>query len=140
MRESTRMFPQLGELPLPLQQEYGYDLPRHGFARELSWLFAQTAENQIQLATHTTHETQVQYPHDCTLEQFVTLDGVSCQLQLIVYNTDSKPLLCAPGHHTYYRVPVDQKKNITLSDNYEFTPEMIAVRLSGEDTIKIDYV
>ena len=84
------------------------DLPKHGFARHLSWTAkpVRLAADKAHLALRLTDSAATRQWWDQAFEALllVELTPGALQVQLVVRNTDSKPLSFTGALHTYFAV------------------------------------
>jgi len=97
----------------------------------------QIVDNTIRYRFDSNDETYKIFPYQFSVEQQITLQNSKAELSLDVINTGDKILPFAPGHHSYYRVPLSEKCNIQLSDNVTLSAEDKQIWLSGAHAVSI---
>lgn len=98
----------VGETPNQWQDATGavHALPQHGFARDLPFEAAVSADRQAVTMTLTSDaQTRAGYPFDFTFSAHYRLDGDALEVTLETRNTGDVPLPYYAGHHFYFALP-----------------------------------
>lgn len=115
-KTSPILFPFVGALKdnTFIFEEQKYNLPRHGFARELDFSIASHTENEIVFVLETLHK---EYPFQYQLKVIYTLleNGLNCTYE--VFNpTVNETLWYSIGAHPAFAI--ETSKDIAYSDYY----------------------
>lgn len=141
---SPILFPIVGALKNN-QYTYGgevYNLPRHGFARDLDFDFEKLNENEILFTLVSTAETLKIYPFKFQLFLHYKLEGACLSCTYRVVNTGSKELLFSIGGHPAFAAPLNQAGSYTdyalvFNNDDEITYHHIDENLISDETTTI---
>lgn len=93
-----------------------YDLPLHGFARDLPFeAHLDAASRTIRMTLADTPQTRAVYPFAFRFEVVYRLAGRSLVAEFITHNTGDTPLPYYPGHHFYFALPAHMRGETLLS-------------------------
>lgn len=123
-RRSPVLFPIVGALKNNsfLYENTAYQLPRHGFARDMIFTAAQTSSHSATFVLESSEETLKKYPFDFKLSLQYTLTDDSLSLRYEVENPLARRLYFSIGAHPAFNVPMVQ--NARFEDYYiEFEQE-----------------
>ncbi len=111
-KTSPVLFPIVGALKDDqyLYQDQVYNLPRHGFAREMDFEVADQSETAVLFILKDTPETRFHYPFAFKLGIRYSLKGSSLICRYEVYNPGNEPLLFSIGGHPAFAVPLKEKE------------------------------
>jgi galactose mutarotase-like enzyme len=106
---SPVLFPIVGALK---DNRYSYDrkeyqLPRHGFARDMDFEYEMIGENEVLFGLTHSEETLGVYPFEFNLKLRYKIIGASLCCTYEVYNPAEKDLLFSIGGHPAFAVPVN---------------------------------
>lgn len=141
---SPVLFPIVGGLKHHIYHYKGktYQLPRHGFARDMEFSVAQHTATEVVFELKPTAETLKVYPFQFILQLRYKLSGYSVACTYHVSNPGSSPLLFSIGGHPAFATPVN--KEISYNDYYlqfnkedELTFHKITQDLIDNETISI---
>ena len=143
IREWFRMWPQSWNFSAAQMKEYWYNLDQHWFLRDATrerwerllerWL--KTVRDEIVYLFVSNQDTFTKFPHVFTASEKIKLGTNSANISLHIRNNGNDSMRFSPGHHTYYKVAPDQKKNIELDKNIWVNDKMKSKWISGEETI-----
>ena len=126
---SPLLFPIVGTLKDNTYHFNGktYNLPRHGFARDLVFEVEKAETNHATFTLRSSAETKVNYPFDFVLKLHYHIDGTSLEVQYEVINETTDPLYFSIGAHPAFAVPLQE--NTAYEDYYlEFNKSETAPR------------
>ena len=126
-KQSPVLFPVVGALKNDTYyyQNRAYQLPRHGFAREMEFSVIDQSSTSITFSLSSTEETLLVYPFGFELRIRYALDESSVSVTYEVINLTTADMYFSIGGHPAFRVPL--LENTTYADYFiEFN--------SNEDT------
>lgn len=82
-----------------------YHLPRHGFARDMTFTLINKTDTRVTFALHDTEETLKKYPYHFNLAITYRLDGPVVHVIWHVENTDTREIHFQIGGHPAFNVP-----------------------------------
>ncbi len=126
---SPVLFPIVGALKENrfLYKDHFYTLPRHGCAREKTFVIEDLKENSVRFLLKSDEETRVSYPFDFDFSISYTLIGDRLIVQYSVVNTGRGEMLFSVGGHPAFQVPLE--KGLGYEDYYlEFSQAENAAR------------
>lgn len=114
-KKSPVLFPVVGTLKNNRFHYNGkeYELPRHGFARDMEFAVTEQAEDSISFTIQSDATTVMVYPFFFRFTIQYSLQENSLQVKYIVNNTGSDEMYFSVGAHPAFKVP--------LTDEYDFT-------------------
>lgn len=89
-----------------------YDMPKHGFARKMSWEFLGQNENSMSFCLSDTAETREIYPFEFDLVVTYTLNGTTLSVSHDIKNKSHKTMYFSIGAHPAF--------NCTIGDTLSF--------------------
>jgi galactose mutarotase-like enzyme len=101
-----------------------YDLPQHGFVRRMPWDVTRQNRDSITLSFLSNAETRINYPFDFELKLKVEVADNKLIHTLMVKNMNDLPMPTAYGIHPYFKIPREEKPNLT-TDIGGFNPREI---------------
>lgn len=107
-RTSPVLFPLVGNYR-DKESIYGgrtYSMSQHGFARDMEFVLAEQAEDEIWFALHETPETKKMYPFDFQLSIGYQLEGRNVKVMWKVKNTNDTAMYFSIGGHPAFVCPV----------------------------------
>jgi galactose mutarotase-like enzyme len=106
-KHSPILFPIVGSLKNNTFEHNGssYSLPRHGFARELTFEVINKKEDSVIFSLQSNEETLKKYPFSFELQLSYTLIGTSLHLGYKVINTSDTVLPFSIGGHPAFALP-----------------------------------
>jgi galactose mutarotase-like enzyme len=107
-KRSPVLFPIVGSLKnnTYFYQGKSYQLPRHGFAREMEFQVEKQTQKEIIFLLSSNAETRTNYPFDFEFRIRYQLQGDELSTEYIVTNTDRGILLFSVGGHPAFRLPL----------------------------------
>jgi len=93
-----------------------YSLGRHGFAREMTFIVTEKADDSITFTLTDSAETLEKYPFTFSFSVKYILADNKLSVSYIVKNTDNKTLLFSVGAHPAFKVPLAE--GTTFDDYY----------------------
>jgi galactose mutarotase-like enzyme len=110
-KHSPILFPIVGTLKNNTYTINGkeYQLPRHGFARDMEFQLIEKTENSAVFSLHSSDETLVKYPFEFELQLIYTLTENSLNIEYKVINNGNTKMPFSIGAHPA----------IALSENFE---------------------
>ncbi len=108
-KTSPVLFPIVGRLKNDTYIFKGenYNLPRHGFAREMEFAFEQRSESQVVFELNETDETKIKYPFDFKLLMAYTLMDNELVIEYFVRNQTDEVLPFSIGAHPAFTITED---------------------------------
>lgn len=112
---SPVLFPIVGALKNNRYELNGltYELPRHGFARDLKFNYKQINEHELLFTLTENEETLKVYPFKFKLGLRYKIFGASLSCTYEVYNPDDQDLLFSIGGHPAFSAPLNKQGNYT---------------------------
>jgi galactose mutarotase-like enzyme len=111
-RHSPLLFPIIGKLHGGHYELNGkpYELPQHGFARDLDFTLIEQSESSLVFQLQPTAETRACYPFEFDLQIIYRLNGGSLHIQYAVRNTGSSPMPFSIGAHPAFNLhgPIEE--------------------------------
>jgi len=106
-KHSPVLFPIVGTLKNNTYTIEGkaYELPRHGFARDMEFQLTGTTENSLTFSLESTAETLKKYPFEFELQLIYTLENSSLHLEYKVINKSSSKMPFSIGAHPAIALP-----------------------------------
>ncbi|HTJ12479.1 MAG TPA: aldose 1-epimerase family protein [Dinghuibacter sp.] len=107
-KHSPILFPIVGTLKgnAYLYEGKSYTLPRHGFARDKTFLIADITPDKAVFALTEDESTLAAYPFPFLLRVHYTLTGASLEVRYDVQNTGKSPMYFSIGGHPAFSVPL----------------------------------
>ena len=123
-KHSPVLFPIVGTLKNNSYQYENreYQLPRHGFARDLEFEVANRTDHEVTFSLQSNAETLAQYPFPFELQLIYTLteSGLTIGYRVLnqgdlamPFSIGAHPALALPGHFEDYALQFDQSENPT---------------------------
>ena len=108
-KTSPVLFPIVGRLKNDtyIYKGVNYNLPRHGFAREMEFTFEQRSESQVVFELNETEATKTNYPFDFKLFIAYTLMGNELVIEYFVRNQSEVVLPFSIGAHPAFTICED---------------------------------
>ncbi|MES2862754.1 MAG: aldose 1-epimerase family protein [Bacteroidota bacterium] len=105
-KTSPVLFPIVGRLKNDtyIYKGENYNLPRHGFAREMEFTFEQRSESQVVFELNETEETKAIYPFDFKLFLAYTLMNNELVIEYFVRNQSDEVLPFSIGAHPAFAI------------------------------------
>jgi galactose mutarotase-like enzyme len=115
---SPVLFPIVGTLKENIYYYNGnkYSLPRHGFARDRTFIAEQLSEISALFSLNDDMQTREVYPFHFCLKLHYLLDGDQLICRYIVVNTGREPLWFSVGAHPAFAVP---QQGVSVESSYE---------------------
>lgn len=106
-KHSPVLFPIVGTLKNNTYTIEGkaYELPRHGFARDMEFQLIDKTENSLTFSLEFTAETLKKYPFEFELQLIYTLENSSLHLEYKVINKSSSKMPFSIGAHPAIALP-----------------------------------
>jgi galactose mutarotase-like enzyme len=106
-KHSPVLFPIVGTLKNNTYTIEGkaYELPRHGFARDMEFQLTDKTENSLTFSLESTAETLKKYPFEFELQLIYTLENSSLHLEYKVINKSSSKMPFSIGAHPAIALP-----------------------------------
>lgn len=82
-----------------------YQLPRHGFARDMEFKLVEKTENSVVFSLEPNEETLKKYPFEFELQLIYTLEGTSLNIEYIVINKGDTKMPFSIGAHPAIALP-----------------------------------
>jgi galactose mutarotase-like enzyme len=107
-KRSPILFPIVGSLKNNMYKYLGrsYQLPRHGFARDMDFLVEKQNPKEITFLLRSNEETKTNYPFDFEFRIRYQLLGDELSTEYLVSNTGNGILLFSVGGHPAFRLPL----------------------------------
>lgn len=107
-KHSPVLFPVVGALKnnTYFYQNRPYELPRHGFAREMTFSVREQSSEQITFSLSQSEETLAVYPFHFELQIHYKLNESALNVSYNVTNTGSDEMYFSIGAHPAFRVPL----------------------------------
>ena len=141
---SPVLFPIVGALKdnTYLYQGKKYELPRHGFARDMEFDYELISTTEIIFKLKSTEETLKNYPFQFELQLKYRLHGASLQCTYQVLNLAKETMLFAIGAHPAFAAPLNNEGVYTdyylqFNNDDELTFHHIAHNLISDKTTTI---
>lgn len=117
-RHAPVLFPIVGKLKNNTYyfENTSYELPQHGFARDMMFDAVQTSETEIVFTLTSTAQTQQNYPFQFLFKISYRLNNNSIVVNYTVKNADTKALYYSVGAHPGFNCPL--LPNEKFSDYY----------------------
>ena len=117
-KRSPVLFPIVGSLKNNTYSYQGksYQIPRHGFARDMDFDMEKQGPKEITLLLSSNATTKTNYPFDFEFRIRYQLLGDELSTEYMVTNTGSGPLLFSVGGHPAFRLPLTS--DTVYSDYY----------------------
>lgn len=117
-KRSPILFPIVGTLKNNsyFYQGKSYQLPRHGFARDMEFQVEKQNRKEITMLLASNAETKKNYPFDFEFRIRYQLQGDELSTEYLVANTGTQMLLFSVGGHPAFRLPIT--KETTYADYY----------------------
>ena len=141
-KHSPILFPIVGTLKDNTYRYNGraYTLPRHGFARERTFLAEHVSEEALNFRLVDDAETREIYPFHFQLDLHYRLEGNRLYCRYTVTNTGEDPLLFSIGGHPAFAVPLKPEQEsyedyyLVFSDSHELQRYKVINGLIGDET------
>ena len=106
-KHSPVLFPIVGTLKNNIYTIDGneYQLPRHGFARDMEFQLIEKTENSATFSLESTTETLKKYPFEFELQLIYTLEDTSLSIAYKVINKSDKKMPFSIGAHPAIALP-----------------------------------
>ena len=106
-KHSPVLFPIVGTLKKNIYTIEGkeYQLPRHGFARDMEFQLIHKTENSAAFSLESTTETLTKYPFEFELQLIYTLEEASLHIEYKVINKSGKKMPFSIGAHPAIALP-----------------------------------
>ena len=119
-KKSPVLFPIVGRLKNDSYDFNGksYQLPRHGFARNMEFSFDKKSESQVIFELNETEETKVNYPFNFKLLMAYTLMDNELVIEYFVRNQSDEVLPFSIGAHPAFAI-TEKLENYSLQFNKE---------------------
>jgi len=85
-----------------------YEMPFHGFIREMEFQLIKSTPTQLNLLVTSTPQTLKQYPYKFKFELQYVLQDNELQITYIITNENNQPMLYQCGSHYTYNIPLTQ--------------------------------
>lgn len=107
-RHAPLLFPVVGKLKENSYRlnERAYNLPQHGFARDLDWTLVEEKENSLLFVLQDSAETREKYPFHFVLEAMFRLEGASVSITYTVKNSGKQEMPFSIGLHPAFTCPL----------------------------------
>lgn len=107
-KHSPILFPIVGTLKgnTYYYEDKPYTLPRHGFARDKTFLIADITPDKVVFALTEDESTLAVYPFPFLLRVHYTLDGAALEVRYDVHNSGKGPMYFSIGGHPAFAVPL----------------------------------
>ncbi len=138
LREGFWMWPQAGPFSQEQNKELWYNLKQHGFLREEKREKVKSETKEVSYKFEANQNTLDQFPHPFICYQKIQSNEKWVRISLVVENKGNKEMQFAPGHHTYYKIRPELKKNIIFDKNIPLSEEEKEARGEGRQTIKLE--
>lgn len=96
-----------------------YNLPRHGFARNMEFELEQSSEDKAVFLLKSNNETKSVYPFDFELRIIYTLISSAIKVDYEVKNIGNNPMYYSIGSHEAYACPEGIEEYSVLFENAE---------------------
>ena len=96
-----------------------YQLPRHGFAREMSFELIQQTTNTVTFSLSSSEETKLVYPFDFELQIKYTLEGSKLLIEYKIINKDTATIPFSIGAHPAFALTKNFEEYDLLFDQSE---------------------
>lgn len=141
---SPVLFPIVGALKGNTYEFRGqtYNLPRHGFARDMEFSNEKLSETEISFKLKHTEETLKNYPFEFELTISYRLQGSSLKCSYQVFNPSDKEMLFSIGGHPAFAAPLNNEGTYTdyylqFNEDDELTYHLIEDNLISEKVITV---
>ncbi len=106
-KHSPVLFPIVGTLKnnTYIIKEKEYQLPRHGFARDMEFELIEKTENKAIFSLKSSEETLKKYPFEFELQLIYTLESTSLNIEYIVINKGETKMPFSIGAHPAIALP-----------------------------------
>jgi galactose mutarotase-like enzyme len=110
-KHSPILFPIVGTLKNNIYTINGkeYQLPRHGFARDMEFKLINESENSATFSLESNEETLKKYPFEFELQLIYTLEETSLHIEYKVINKGNSKMPFSIGAHPAIALPEDFK-------------------------------
>jgi len=107
-KQSPVLFPIVGELKNKTYtyKGTGYQLSRHGFARDLDFQVTHQEENRVTLSLKSNEKTLESYPFQFIFSITYSLNHDKLQVSYLIENTGDDTMFFSVGAHPAFKVPV----------------------------------
>lgn len=107
-KRSPVLFPIVGSLKKNTYHYQGksYQLPRHGFARDMDFEMEKQTSREIIFLLRSSPETKINYPFDFEFRVRYQLMGYELSTEYIVSNTGNGMMFFSVGGHPAFRLPL----------------------------------
>ena len=141
---SPILFPIVGALKDNTYKFQGqtYNLPRHGFARDMEFSYEKLSETEISFKLKHTVETLKNYPFEFELTISYRLQGSSLKCSYQVFNPSDKEMLFSIGGHPAFAAPLNGEGTYTdyylqFNEDDELTYHLIEDNLISDKTTTV---
>ncbi len=112
-RHAPHLFPIVGKLKdgTFMHQSQSYQLPQHGFARDLEFTCIEQNEDQLVFELNDSEETLGHYPFQFKLQIKYTLSGNTVTTHYAVSNPNNKELYFSIGAHPAFNCPLESHES-----------------------------
>ena len=107
------LFPICGKGLLYCHEGKEYQLPMHGFARDLEHQVVFTSHDTLVMQLTASSQTRVVYPFDFKLRSTFVLQGNTLTQSVQVVNCDAISIPFSLGFHTGYRCPYEEGRSLS---------------------------
>lgn len=90
-------------------------LPMHGFARDLPFEVVETSEDELRMRLTDTAKTQEMYPFSFVFDVVYRLYKNTLEVTFETTNNSEAPLPYYAGHHFYFAIPHEERKQWTIT-------------------------
>ena len=120
-KHSPILFPIVGTLKnnMYIFNRNSYQLPRHGFAREMSFELIQQTTNTVTFSLSSSEETKLVYPFDFELQIKYTLEGSKLLIEYKIINKDTATIPFSIGAHPAFALTKNFEEYDLLFDQSE---------------------
>ena len=117
-RKSPILFPVVGTLKnnTYFYKDKSYNLPRHGFARDMEFQVTETSAHSATLTLTDNEQTELNFPFQFRLDVVYTLSSDTVHVKYMVLNTGNNNMFFSIGSHPAFNVPLE--KNLDYQDYY----------------------
>ena len=111
-RQSPVLFPMVGRLRdnKTIINEKTYQMPQHGFARDMEFELVEETENKKIYKTKSNEETLKMYPFEFELYTKYEIEQDKLIVEYKVINTDNKEMLFGIGGHPGFKLEMPQQE------------------------------
>lgn len=121
-RNSPILFPFVGQLKNSCFIHHGkkYEMPRHGFARDMHWSLKKKDEKQICFELSSNEETLKMYPYEFSIVSCYELQNDQLNHKLEIKNKGNETLYFGIGVHPAFNLSAEESEYVVIFGDKEY--------------------